>query len=841
VIISSERRPGPPTRRRQALALTVPGLLAATLEASADPLRFNAGFLYPGTVATSALAALEQGNPLAPGRHTVRVLLNRQDIGQQVLPFEPDAKGEVRPCLSADWLERLGLRRGAVEDPSQLDVQCVDLAKAVPAAVATLDARDMTLTLSLPQAVLQRAPNGYVNPSRWDEGITAGFLSYQVSAQRGHGRAGRRNDEDVLLNGGVNIGGWRLRAGFNLRNDESGREWLRNYTYGQHDVPGLNANITLGETNTGGDVFTSVPVLGAVLASDLGMLPDSQQSYAPIIHGVALGRAKVEVRQNGYTLYSSYVSAGPFTLDDLAVSGNGELEVIVTEADGQVRRFTQPYATLGNLLREGTWRYEASIGRYNPSYSTLPQPLLAQASVGRGLAWNTTAYGGVRHADIYQAGTLGAARDFGRWGALSADVTLSRTEGIAGQRLQGQSYALRYGKAFATRTYLRFAGYRYSTEDYRDFSEAVYEQSRQGFYIGNRRSRFEASLNQPLGRSTSTSLTVSQEDYWGNRPSRRQFQFSVSTSHRSIQYSAYATQALTDYGKERYDDRQIGLAVSIPLDLGSWSSVGLDATRSQRQWSQRATFNSQDQARGLNYSASVTRSGDTSTSAAASMGYQGAAGSYSLGYSESGSYRSLSANAAGSLVVHGDGVVLGPMTGETMALVHVPGIEGVGLQNSGRHLTNADGYSLVPYLRPYRVNTVTLDTQQLGPEVEIDNGAQQVVPRRGAIVRAAFQARKVNRLILQVLDEAGAPLPFGTQATAENGDVLGMVGQGGQLLLATSLEPQTLNLSRENAEAPCELTLTPENWPERDGFRQQRVTCNPIVRQSPSGLENDDQ
>lgn len=224
--------------------------------------------------------------------------------------------------------------------------------------------------------------------------------------------------------------------------------------------------------------------------------------------------------------------------------------------------------------------------------------------------------------------------------------------------------------------------------------------------------------------------------------------------------------------------------------------------------------------------AGIRESGQAPTNAAASVGYQGQWGSYSLGYSAGQDHRSVSASASGSVVAHRDGIVLGSMAGDTMALAHVPGIEGVGVKNSGRTLTNADGYSVVPYLRPYRVNTVTLETSQLGPDVEIENGAQQVVPRRGAIVRAAFEAHKVNRLILQVVDLAGAPLPFGTQAMAANGDVLGMVGQGGQLLLATSLDPQTLTLVREGGERPCTLTLTPAAWPERDGFRQQRLTCD---------------
>lgn len=119
-------------------------------------------------------------------------------------------------------------------------------------------------------------------------------------------------------------------------------------------MPGTHANLTLGETSTGGEVFRSLPIKGLVIATDMAMLPDVLQGYAPVIRGVANSRARLEVFNNGYPIYTTYVSAGPYLIDDLSIGGgSGELEVVLTEADGQVRRFTQPYSTLGNLMREG--------------------------------------------------------------------------------------------------------------------------------------------------------------------------------------------------------------------------------------------------------------------------------------------------------------------------------------------------------------------------------------------------------------------------------------------------------------------------------------------------------
>lgn len=82
----------------------------------------------------------------------------------------------------------------------------------------------------------------------------------------------------------------------------------------------------LGESFTDSQVFRSIPMLGVRANADQDMLPDALRSYAPVIRGVAQSRAKLEIWQNGYPIYSTYVSPGPYAIDDLSVGGTGELE-----------------------------------------------------------------------------------------------------------------------------------------------------------------------------------------------------------------------------------------------------------------------------------------------------------------------------------------------------------------------------------------------------------------------------------------------------------------------------------------------------------------------------------
>lgn len=811
-----------------ALLEAKPALATPTLEFQSSFLRQSPE--HTSDVGVLALKALSNSQDLGPGRYWVDIQVNRVYFGQREIEFVLNPESDrLLPCLSAQLLGELGVRLDSLADPALLQASCVDLLALIPGAEIDFDSSQLLLAFSIPQIAMRRDVQGQIDPERWDYGINTAFVSYQVSAQQGTNRyRGHQSSDDLYLNSGLNLGPWRLRSNQSLRQNEHGkREWTRAYTYAQRDLPGTHANLTLGETFTSGDVFRSLPIKGVLIGSDLGMLPDVLQGYAPIIRGVAQTRAKLEILQSGYPIYSTYVSPGPYEIDDLStIGGSGELEIVLTEADGQVRRFTQSYATLSNLLREGVWRYSGALGRYNGAHD-LDEPLLWQGTLAMGTVWNSTLYGGLMASDFYRAGTAGVSRDLGSFGALAFDVTHSSSDidTLDSQHVQGMSYAMKYGKSFASNTNLRFAGYRYSTEGYRDFDEAVRQRSHSSTWRGSRRSRLEASIFQNIGAHSSLSLTLSQQDYWQRDDVQRQFQFNVNTYHQGVNYNLYVSQSLST-ARDRDHDRQIGLSLSLPLDFGHSTNATFDFQKVGERYNQRASLGgSADESR-LNYRASLSNDDGRQQSAALSLGYQAPFGSVGAGLTQGNDYRTLSLNASGAVLLHADGIEVGPYLGETAALLEVPDIAGVGVLNATGVKTNEQGYALVPYLRPYRLNHVVLQTDQLGPEVEIDNGTAQLIPRRGAVVKATFPARTVTRLVITARTISGQPLPFGAQVSDGEGAVIGVVGQAGQVLLSTSAEPQTLDVRwGDGTEPQCQLNVDPQTMEQAQGYRLQTLTC----------------
>ena len=775
-----------------------------------------------------ALEALSKGHDLGPGRYWVLIQANSQVFEQQLIRLQLSTDGEtLQPCLPASLLALIGVKLDSVQDPASLQAACVDLLNLIPGSKVDFDNSKMLLDISIPQIALRRDVVGHVDPKRWDTGINAAFINYQASAQQSSNRyRGESSSQDLLLSTGINLGEWRFRSSQSFRQDDSDDDqWTRSFTYLQRDIPGTRANLTLGEASTEGDIFRSIPIQGVVLRSDPGMLPDVLQSYAPIIRGVALTRAKLEVRQNGYPIYSTYVSAGPYEIDDLSTAGgSGELEVVLTEEDGQVRRFTQPYATLSNLLREGVWRYSAAGGRYNAA-THLSEPMLWQGTLAMGTAWNSTLYGGVMGSNFYQAGTVGVAKDLGAFGALAFDATRSSAQINSSdvQSLQGLSYAIKFGKSFNSGTNLRFAGYRYSTEGYRDFDEALRQRSQDSTFFGSRRSRIEASIYQRLTTRSSLNLSLSHQDYWGTNYKQRQFQFSFNTQYQDITFNLFASQSLSD---TYASDRQIGLSISMPLDFARASNVTFDLQKNANLYSQRASMSGSAYDNTLNYRGSISHTDQQRESVTLSANYQAPFASMGSGITVGREYRSLSLNTNGAIMLHDQGITFSPYLGETMALIQVPEIAGVGVANAGAMRTNDRGFVLAPYLRPYRVNYLELNTDDLSPNIEIENATAQVVPRRGAIVKSVFSARKVNRLLITATTVNGQPLPFAAQVSSRTGEQMGIIGQAGQMLLSTTLQSHTLNVRWGPAEEQsCKMQTEPTTMQEINGFHVQKLVC----------------
>ncbi|MBN6464204.1 fimbria/pilus outer membrane usher protein, partial [Escherichia coli] len=120
----------------------------------------------------------------------------------------------------------------------------------------------------------------------------------------------------------------------------------------------------------------------------------------------------------------------------------------------------------------------------------------------------------------YQSVSLGAAFSLGMLGTLSTSVTSSVTEGRDNDKLRGYSVNARYSKSLTeTGTLFQLASYRYSTPDFRTFSEANVEEYRGSSYInymlsGRRKDTWSLILNQSITSGLSVGVSGRRDNYW---------------------------------------------------------------------------------------------------------------------------------------------------------------------------------------------------------------------------------------------------------------------------------------------------------------------------------------
>lgn len=507
-------------------------LTALSATARGEPaLEFDPAFLELGGGQGGAdLSVYATSNRVLPGVYLVSVLVNGEAIDRRDVAFGATGTYEGRedalPCLTARMFDEWGVDVAAFPRLAQAgEDACVDIADSVPYARIDFDSYRLQLNVTIPQAALKRRARGSVDPARWDQGIDAALLDYQLSAaQYAGGNFASANSRTTLyagLRGGINLGAWRVSHTSSFLRGLDGRNRFQVInTFAQRDIADWNSRLMAGEGTTPANIFDGFQFLGVQLNTDETMLPDSLRGYAPNVHGVAQTNAQVTIKQNGFVIYSTYVPPGPFTIDDLyPTSSSGNLEVTITEADGHVTTFTQPYSAVPMLLRDGSWRYNVTAGRYRDGISG-SHPSFAMATVARGLPAEFSLYGGFIGAGMYQAALVGVGKNLGNIGAVSFDVTHARSavDLADSSTVSGHAFRVLYAKAVGSwGTDFRLLAYRYSSAGYRSFADAV--QLRDGSepaVLGAKHQRLEGTVNQRLGRFGSMYATVVVQTYWGS-------------------------------------------------------------------------------------------------------------------------------------------------------------------------------------------------------------------------------------------------------------------------------------------------------------------------------------
>lgn len=798
--------------------------------------QFNTSFLQ-GAASSVDVQSLLASSSVLPGNYRVDLYGNDTLVGRRDIDFRlnPDTH-KIEACLTLEMVQQLGVDLAKLQATGKLPSDdlnaCINLPALIEHASVRYDVSRLRLLVSVPQSAMERGRRGYVDPALWDDGVPAAFINYQLSSSRNSSQGDTTVSNNIGLRNGINLGGWRLRNESNF-SSSTGRPntFKSNRSYLQHDVTALKGQFSAGDIFSDADLFDSVRYRGLKLASDDGMRADSERGYAPIIRGVAQTSATVEIRQNDYILYTANVPPGPFEISDIYPSGsNGDLEVTIIEADGRRRVTVQAFSSLPIMVREGQLKYSVSAGQYNSNSDDQKSPQFVSSTLAYGISSNLSGIIGAQATENFQAMSIGAGRNTAI-GAVSLDMThsVSRT---FGQVVKGSSVRALYAKTFTgTDTNFTLAAYRYSTEGYRTLSDHVEELSNEGQKrTGNSKTRTDLTVNQSLGHNQQYGniyINASDQRYWGRGGSQSlSAGYSNYWGEMSYNLGATYTKDVGNYGAAN-NDTLVNLSLSFPLGSKPRAPRAFISASTQKasDTTQVGINGYLEQSSDTYYSVQAGNSSTGGSTGSANLNTRTSVMDISAGYSQGRGFNSQNLNLAGSVVGHAGGINLGQTVGETFALAQVEGVEGAKIGSFSGTKTGSNGFAVVPNAQPYRVNWISLDTRDLGTDIEIDNATQQVVPRRGAVVLARYASKTGRRVQFALFDAQHRPIPFGAALEDSAGKQIAIADPSGKALALVEADTGTLVITWQDQR--CEV---PYALPERNkalNYDRVELICRP--------------
>lgn len=784
------------------------------------------------------LQKLVNGPDFLPGQYQVDVFFNGRFVAREILQFIELDNRTVEPCIEESiWLEA-GVRQEFVT-PAPIVGKC-SVGYTVAGNIFKFDSGSLRLDITVPQAYMKNMPRGYTPPEQWDSGQTALFVNYSGNYYRSESNNGGRNTSEsgyLGLNSGFNLGLWRIRnhSSYQYRDSNLGSDshFDSIRTYATRALPFLQSELSLGELYTRSTVFGSISFKGFQIQSNTRMLPASQRGYAPTVTGIAQSTARVVIKQNGREIYQTTVAAGPFEINDLyPTSYQGDLLVEVTEADGRVSSFTVPFSAVPGAMRAGQSQFALSMGK---SYNTGEDDYFADFTYELGLSNALTWNAGARLADDYLALSSGGvwSSAIGSFGA-TAVYSHSRLSREIGQddSEAGWRLGLNYSRAFSSGTSVTLAGYKYSTEGFRELSDVFRQRSYldNNIYYSSKNYLQEAemvlSMTQNLGDWGMFAISGTKRQYRDSRDDDESYQLNYSNQFGPVslgvnyarQYINYTESTTAGLIPFKTKDDVWSLSLSMPLGASSKHSAVTGYSHSRDSNSYYAGISGTlDDENTLSYSIYANRLDDdysNSNSYSATLNKRTSIADMGINYSHSDNYQQWGGNIRGAVVMHDGGITFGQSVGDTFAIIEAPGAEGAAVKNNWGTYIDSNGYALMPSLTPYRTNDVSLDSANIDEDVELLDSRKVVVPYAGAAVKLKYETRKGKAALFIAKLNSGEVAPLGAAILGPEGENIGTVGQAGlaYVRLAEPTGKLTLNWgngSQESCQIDYDITAQP--------------------------------
>ena len=703
----------------------------------------------------------------------------------------------VSPADLSSWRIRTGLALPEAE--AARNPAFVPLPAGVSAAFEEAEQR-LVLTvppeLFAPQRLAPR--DGAIPPT---QGAFAAFLNYDLSLQYAR-RMARTGFFELGLSDS-----WGLAATTMAVGRGAGRRGaVRLDSYHMRDDPEDLTRLVIGDSITDAPDWSRQVRFGGVrFGTEFGLRPSLVTFPTPTFAGRTAVPSNVELFVNDAARFQTDVDRGPFSIDQVPlVTGAGEAVLVVRDILGIERRIRTPYYVSSRLLAKGlsAWSLEAGAERrgYGLRSFGYGNPFTA-GSYRRGLAdWLTLEARGEFSGDVRMAGA-GANAVWSPVGEFAAAVAASQ-----GKDGAGGLYRISFNR-IAPAWNLGISYQRAS----RGFDQLGV--ARDGERITRQLQATGGFSLKGLGNLAVAWTDLEHGD--GRRSQVASANYSLGIGDRGFVNVFGLRSRFQDQGS----DMTLGLGLTIPF--GGRGSAYLQADNRSLLGEVRRPAPT-DGGWGYRFAASA---GETKRQQV-QVEWRGDIGEASLEAARFGSRESARLVLGGGVLLAGGGAYATRRVEGGLGVVDVPGLANVRVYQENRLVTRTDahGRAIIPDLRAYEANHISLAPSDLPLSVRMPEDAMVVVPRARGAALARFAIEQDNPATVVLAMPDGRPVEAGTTVRAANGETL-FVGYGGEVFLRKAAGGLLLEIEI-GAPAPCRVRL-PEIAPAGQLPRIGPLVCFP--------------
>lgn len=693
----------------------------------------------------------------------LEVVLNQTRSGQ----LSRFVRRGERFFASTDTLRQLGFDL-ADGDPGEMHVL-----DGFPGVVVAYDAGQQRIAIDAPLSQLSLSTT-VLNAPRDGTPQTAGaasgaLLNYDLYASQQDG-AGNLTATTELRLFGIGDGVFSNTAvarAYRARGEDWRGETVRLDSNWQLSLPESAVTVIVGDTFSGFLNWTRTVRLGGIqIGRNFALQPYRITAPLPAFLGEVVVPSSVDLYVNGLKQYSGAVPVGPFQLAAVpGVTGAGNAQVVITDAFGRTRTLDFQFYATQQLLAKGLsdWSVSAGVVREDygvRSFSYGNEPI-ASGNFRYGISDRFTVEAHAEAGGELANAGAGGLWLLGRVGVLSGSYARSELDGQSGSQT-AIAYTWNNGRFnFSADSQRTHGDYRDIASLYGPLPPQVSERVLAGIAtpsIGN----FSASYVRLSYPESATSRYAGA--YWSQSFLRGW------SAHLSL------NQNLDD---ER--DRSLYMGVSVALDRDHQASVSMQRNGGRdngvldvsRPVPGEGGYGWRLQARG----------GDDGGGGLAEGGWINDVGRYGLGVANFGGDNYGYANASGALVMMGGHVFASRNISDAFAVISTDGIAGVPVKLENRLIghTDEDGMLLVTPLNAWQRNKLSIDPMDLPANVRIADVDLLATPRDRSGARVRFAITPVRAAVVVLNDEAGQPLPLGSEVQLEGAtDSQAMVGYDGE-------------------------------------------------------------